>query len=230
MTESTAAILIKLADMSKNENGEIRPTFICTEIMTKKENGVMTSLKKKGVLSTEVGKDEDGNKFLQVTFTADGLDVVRELTAADESNTEETEAECEPCDEAEVVVPEPSEEGTEEEAPAEEEDAEAEEEEAPAVEEEEETPAKANETKRTQGRVNAGVQAMFDPLPEEGTTLTKLYKGSCYQATLNADGSCTLNDGTWFSSLTVAARFITGTKNISGRKFFGIPGKRVASK
>ena len=63
----------------------------------------MTSLKKKGVLSTEVGKDEDGNKFLQVTFTADGLDVVRELTAADESNTEEPEAECEPCDEAEVV-------------------------------------------------------------------------------------------------------------------------------
>lgn len=222
MTESAAALLIKLADMSKNENGEIRPTFICTEIMTKKENGVMTSLKKKGVLSTEVGKDEDGNKFLQVTFTADGLDVVRELTAADESNTEEPEAECEPCDEAEVVVEAPAE--VEDEVPAEEE------EEAPAVEVEEETPAKVEEAKHTPGRVNAGVQAMFDPLPEEGTTLTKLYKGSCYQATLNADGSCTLNDGTWFSSLTAAARFITGAKNISGRKFFGIPGKRVASK
>lgn len=36
MTESTAVIIIKLSDMSKNENGEIRPAFICTEIMTKK--------------------------------------------------------------------------------------------------------------------------------------------------------------------------------------------------
>lgn len=36
MTESTAALIIKLADISKNENGEIRLTFICTEIMTKK--------------------------------------------------------------------------------------------------------------------------------------------------------------------------------------------------
>lgn len=211
LTESAAALLIKLADMAVIENGEILPTFTCTEVLSKQENGVMTGLKKKGLLSTELLKSENGDKALQVTLSPAGLEAIRELTAADEPDAEE---------------PEPAEEPAATGAPE------------PAAEESPEAPVEIDNGEENDpevdapspGRVNAGVQAMFDALPEAGTILTKLYKGSCYQATLKADGSCILNDGSWFSSLTAAARFITGAKNISGRKFFGCAGKRLASK
>lgn len=222
LTESAAALLIKLADMTEAVNGEIIPKFTCTEVLTKKENGVMTGLKKKGLLSTELLKGGNGDKALQVTLTPAGLDAIRELTAADEPDAEEPEPVAEPAATGNVAA----------------EAGDAPEADAPAAEGGAEVPGGLDDGEEnapevdapSPGRVNTGVQAMFDPLPESGTILTKLYKGSCYQATLKADGSCILNDGSWFSSLTAAARFITGAKNISGRKFFGIPGKRVASK
>lgn len=184
LTESASLLLLKLAAMATTEKGKLRAKFICTDVLTKQENGAMTSLKKKGLLTTELLIGEDGDKTLQVTLSKEGRAAIRALQTP-------------PAVEAvETAAPKPTAEDAE---------------------------------KPARPRVNAGVQAMFDPLPEAGTTLSKLYKGSCYQATLHADGSCELNDGTWYSSLTAAARHITGAKNISGRKFFGCAGKRLAA-
>lgn len=196
LTESAASLLLKLAAMATSEKGKLRSKFICTDVLSKQENGAMTSLKKKGLLSTELLVCEDGDKALQVTLSKEGRAAIRAL---------QTPPADEPAEEVETAEPKRAAKRAKREAAA----------------DTEEQPARP--------RVNAGVQAMFDPLPEAGTTLSKLYKGSFYQATLHADGSCELNDGTWFSSLTAAARFITGAKNISGRKFFGCAGKRLAA-
>lgn len=196
LTESAASLLLKLAAMATSEKGKLRSKFICTSVLTKQENGTMTSLKKKGLLTTELLVGEDGDKSLQVTLSKEGRAAIRELqTPPADEPVEEVGAEPKPAATRAAKKP--------------------------AAADTEEQPARP--------RVNAGVQAMFDPLPEAGTTLSKLYKGSCYQATLHADGSCELNDGTWYSSLTAAARHITGAKNISGRKFFGVAGKRLAA-
>lgn len=197
LTESAASLLLKLAAMATSEKGKLRAKFICTDVLTKQENGAMTSLKKKGLLSTELLVGEDGDKTLQVTLSKEGRAAIRALQTPPAVE--------EPVEEVETAAPKRAAKRAKREAAA----------------DTGEQPARP--------RVNAGVQAMFDPLPEAGTTLSKLYKGSCYQATLHADGSCELNDGTWYSSLTAAARHITGAKNISGRKFFGCAGKRLAA-
>lgn len=194
LTESAASLLLKLAAMATTEKGKLRAKFICTDVLSKQENGAMTSLKKKGLLTTELLIGEDGDKTLQVTLSKEGRAAIRALQTPPAVE--------EPVEAVEEVDAKPAAKK------------------APTAEDAE---------KPARPRVNAGVQAMFDPLPEAGTTLSKLYKGSCYQATLHADGSCELNDGTWYSSLTAAARHITGAKNISGRKFFGCAGKRLAA-
>ncbi len=119
------------------------------------------------------------------------------------------------------------------EAPKAEEEIPATEEEPAAIvpeDEEDEAPASAFAEKDIDPiwakRMN-GIMAMFQPI-EAGTILSRIYKGQCYQVQMCADGSCIdYRNGKSYNSLSHAARCITGRKNVPGRKFFRVDGKRV---
>lgn len=208
MSACVANLVKLLFPMSLTDEGEILESFVCTEVLSKSQNASLTQLKKRGLLTTESLKDDDGKKLI-IHLTESGFSLFGEML----SESQEVE-------DAEV-----SEEETEA-ADAPEADAEEDDDFEPLVIKDDVAPAPA--VTAPVSRNLAGVFGIFDALPEAGTVLTKLYKGTCYNATLASDGSCTLDDGRVFSSLTAAARFITGAKNISGRKFFGCAGKRVA--
>lgn len=173
----------------------------CNEVvlptpLTAQQKGLLTGLKKKGLVETHNTVDEDGNAHLVATLSDAALQFVMETA---------------PWEQAE--------------------------EEQPAVEEVEATEvaeqqAPAKERKSCAPKTLTGIFGMFTPLPEGGTKLQKLYKGQLYTAIVNEDGSVSMDMdmgelGTEFRSLTHAARAITGYKNISGRKFFGVAGKRI---
>lgn len=212
-------LLKKLAETSLN-TAEGKSDFALTEPLTAKENGILTGLKKKNFLHTELAEMEDG-KRLVMHFDAAGLEFLRsefDICLGDEAA---------PVEEETAPV--------EEETPASEEvapETEAETEAAPT--EEEKKPARRGAlTEAGKASIRAAVMARFTALPESGTKLQKLYKGKMYTAFVNADGSVDMDcdiegtEQTHFNSLTHAARTITGAKNISGRKFFGCAGKRL---
>lgn len=214
VSAAAAELLQKLANASL-QTAEGKADFAMTEPLSKKENGILTGLKKKSFLHTELTETETG-KVLVIHFDRAGLDFLR--------------AEFGIClgDEAAPVEEETA--PVEEEAPAESPEAEAET--APA--EEEKKPARRGAlTEAGMASIRAAVMARFTALPESGTKLQKIYKGKIYTAFVNADGSVDMDcdiegtEQTHFNSLTHAARTITGAKNISGRKFFGCAGKRL---
>ena len=214
VSAAAAELLQKLANSSL-QTAEGKADFAMTEPLSKKENGILTGLKKKSFLHTELTETETG-KVLVIHFDRAGLDFLRAefgICLGDEAAPVEEEA-----------AP------VEEEAPAESPEAEAET--APA--EEEKKPARRGAlTEAGMASIRAAVMARFTALPESGTKLQKIYKGKIYTAFVNADGSVDMDcdiegtEQTHFNSLTHAARTITGAKNISGRKFFGCAGKRL---
>ena len=222
VSAAAAELLQKLANASL-QTAEGKADCAMTEPLSKKENGILTGLKKKSFLHTELTETETG-KVLVIHFDRAGLDFLRAefgICLGDEAA---------PVEEA----PAPVEEETPaaEEIPAESPETEAAPETAPA--EEEKKPARRGAlTEAGMASIRAAVMARFTALPESGTKLQKIYKGKIYTAFVNADGSVDMDcdiEGTeqkHFNSLTHAARTITGAKNISGRKFFGCAGKRL---
>lgn len=216
VSAAAAELLQKLANASL-QTAEGKADFAMTEPLSKKENGILTGLKKKSFLHTELTETETG-KVLVIHFDRAGLDFLRAefgICLGDEAAPVEEEA-----------AP------VEEETPAESPETEAAPETAPA--EEEKKPARRGAlTEAGMASIRASVMARFTALPEAGTKLQKLYKGKMYTAFVNADGSVDMDcdiegtEQTHFNSLTHAARTITGAKNISGRKFFGCAGKRL---
>lgn len=216
VSAAAAELLQKLANASL-QTAEGKADFAMTEPLSKKENGILTGLKKKSFLHTELTETETG-KVLVIHFDRAGLDFLRAefgICLGDEAAPEK-----------EAPAP------VEEEAPAESPEAEAAPETAPA--EEEKKPARRGAlTEAGKASIRAAVMARFTALPESGTKLQKIYKGKIYTAFVNADGSVDMDcdiegtEQTHFNSLTHAARTITGAKNISGRKFFGCAGKRL---
>ena len=220
VSAAAAELLQKLANASL-ATAEGKADFAMTEPLSKKENGILTGLKKKKFLHTELQETETG-KVLVVHFDRAGLGFLRSALGICLGE------EAAPVEEA----PAPVEEETPaaEDAPADspEDEAEA----APA--EEEKKPARRGAlTEAGMASIRAAVMARFTALPESGTKLQKIYKGKIYTAFVNADGSVDMDcdikgtERTHFNSLTHAARTITGAKNISGRKFFGCAGKRL---
>lgn len=228
VSAAAAELLQKLANASL-QTAEGKADFAMTEPLSKKENGILTGLKKKSFLHTELTETETG-KVLVIHFDRAGLDFLRAefgICLGDEAAPVEEEAA--PLEE-ETPAAEEETAPVEEEAPAESPEAEAET--APA--EEEKKPARRGAlTEAGMASIRAAVMARFTALPESGTKLQKIYKGKIYTAFVNADGSVDMDcdiegtEQTHFNSLTHAARTITGAKNISGRKFFGCAGKRL---
>lgn len=208
MSACVANFVKLLFPMSLTDKGEVLESFACTEVLSKSQNASLTQLKKRGLLTSETCKDDEGKKLI-IHLTESGLALFGEMLAESQEveEVEDSEEEMEAAD-------------------APESDAEEDDDFEPLVIKDDVAPAPA--AAAPVARNLAGVFGIFDALPEAGTVLTKVYKGTSFNATLASDGSCTLDDGRVFSSLTAAARFITGAKNISGRKFFGCAGKRVA--
>lgn len=222
VSAAAAELLQKLANASL-QTAVGKADFAMTEPLSKKENGILTGLKKKSFLHTELTETETG-KVLVIHFDRAGLDFLRAefgICLGDEAAPVEEEA-------APVEEETPAAEVT----PAESPETEAAPETAPA--EEEKKPARRGAlTEAGMASIRAAVMARFTALPESGTKLQKIYKGKIYTAFVNADGSVDMDcdiegtEQTHFNSLTHAARTITGAKNISGRKFFGCAGKRL---
>lgn len=222
VSAAAAELLQKLANSSL-QTAEGKADFAMTEPLSKKENGILTGLKKKSFLHTELTETETG-KVLVIHFDRAGLDFLRAefgICLGDEAAPVEEEA-----------APVEEETPAAEETPAESPETEAAPETAPA--EEEKKPARRGAlTEAGMASIRAAVMARFTALPASGTKLQKIYKGKIYTAFVNADGSVDMDcdiegtEQTHFNSLTHAARTITGAKNISGRKFFGCAGKRL---
>lgn len=222
VSAAAAELLQKLANSSL-QTAEGKADFAMTEPLSKKENGILTGLKKKSFLHTELTETETG-KVLVIHFDRAGLDFLRAefgICLGDEAAPVEEEA-----------APVEEETPAAEETPAESPETVAAPETAPA--EEEKKPARRGAlTEAGKASIRAAVMARFTALPESGTKLQKIYKGKIYTAFVNADGSVDMDcdiegtEQTHFNSLTHAARTITGAKNISGRKFFGCAGKRL---
>lgn len=226
VSAAAAELLQKLANASL-ATAEGKADFAMTEPLSKKENGILTGLKKKHFLHTELQETETG-KVLVVHFDRAGLGFLRSalgICLGEEAAPVE-EAPAPVAEETPAAEDAPA--PVEEEAPAESPEAEA----APA--EEEKKPARRGAlTEAGMASIRAAVMARFTALPESGTKLQKIYKGKIYTVFVNADGSVDMDcdiegtEQTHFNSLTHAARTITGAKNISGRKFFGCAGKRL---
>ena len=212
VSAAASELLKKLAETSLN-TADSKADFSLTEPLTAKENGLLTGLKKKRFLHTELAETENG-KVLVIHLDAAGLEFIRSEFGICLGGLEALAPETEEAPAAEEVAPE------------------ADAEDAPA--EEEKKPARRGAlTEAGMASIRAAVMARFTALPESGTKLQKIYKGKIYTAFVNADGSVDMDcdiegtEQTHFNSLTHAARTITGAKNISGRKFFGCAGKRL---
>lgn len=224
VSAAAAELLQKLANASL-QTAEGKADFAMTEPLSKKENGILTGLKKKSFLHTELTETETG-KVLVIHFDRAGLDFLRAefgICLGDEAAPVEEEA-----------APVEEETPAAEETPAESPETESAPETAPA--EEEKKPARRGAlTEAGMASIRAAVMARFTALPASGTKLQKIYKGKIYTVFVNADGSVDMDcdiegtEQTHFNSLTHAARTITGAKNISGRKFFGCAGKRLVA-
>lgn len=224
ITAAASALLVKLAAMAPKGYGKGASEFICTEMLSKRENGTLTGLKKKGLLSTSVSKAADKSSLL-ICFTEAGLELVAKLTAP---VAEEAPAAAE--EEAPAAPEEAAAEAVEETPAAPEE--------APAAEAVEEAPAKKGKGRPRKEKAEKkpktaeeiaearmrGVMALFSPLPPAGTVLETEYKGKKYKAILRENGACEFG-GTTYISLSAAARAITGRKVVSGRKFFKVPSR-----
>ncbi len=217
ITAAASALLVKLAAMAPKGYGKGASEFICTEMLSKRENGTLTGLKKKGLLSTSVSKAADKSSLL-ICFTEAGLELVAKLTApvAEEAPAaaEEEAPAVEAVEEAPAAPEEAAAEAVEE-APAKKGKG------RPRKEKAEKKPKTAEEIAEARMR---GVMALFSPLPPAGTVLETEYKGKKYKAILRENGACEFG-GTTYISLSAAARAITGRKVVSGRKFFKVPSR-----
>lgn len=199
-TANAAALLEKLALMSV-ETAAAQPDFLLVGLLSRQERGTLTGLKKKGLLSTSMESIEDGSRQLFIHLTPSGVAAIHEIcgiTLGASGVEVETAEESPEADVPEADVAEPQKKQAERKAPSA----------APAA-------------------LMSSLLSLYSPLPEAGTCLQKLYKGTLFSVIINADGSVDMEDGSaHYGSLTHAARSITGQKNISGRKFFGCAGKR----
>lgn len=220
LTPAAKNLLSKFAAMAADESGKVEARFVCTEVLSKRENGTLTSLKNKDLLSSELCEGENGAE-LHICLSDAALDLigqmetpVQKLTRKAKKYVAKDVAKAEEAPKAEEEIP------ATEESPA-------------AIvpeDEEDEAPASAFAEKDIDPiwakRMN-GIMAMFQPI-EAGTILTRVYKGQCYQVQMCADGSCIdYANGKSYNSLSHAARCITGRKSVPGRKFFKVDGKRV---
>ena len=270
LTPAAKNLLSKFAAMAAADSGKVEARFVCTEVLSKRENGTLTSLKNKDLLSSELCEGENGAE-LHICLSDAALDLIGQMetpvqkltrkakkyvakaepAAAEEEETAPAAPVAEEEEEPAPAPAAPAAEEVEEEKPAKKarktakktaktEEAPKAEEEVPATEEvpaaivpedeEDEAPASAFAEKDIDPiwakRMN-GIMAMFQPI-EAGTILSRVYKGQCYQVQMCADGSCIdYRNGKSYNSLSHAARCITGRKNVPGRKFFRVAGKRV---
>ena len=255
LTPAAKNLLSKFAAMAADESGKVEARFVCTEVLSKRENGTLTSLKNKDLLSSELCEGENGAE-LHICLSEAALDLIGQMETPVQKLTRKAKkyvAKAEPAaaEEEETAPAVPAAEEVKEEKPAKKarktnkkaaktEEAPKAEEEVPATEEspaaivpedeEDEAPASAFGEKDIDPiwakRMN-GIMAMFQPI-EAGTILTRVYKGQCYQVQMCADGSCIdYANGKSYNSLSHAARCITGRKSVPGRKFFKVDGKRV---
>ena len=216
LTPAAKNLLSKFAAMAADESGKVEARFVCTEVLSKRENGTLTSLKNKDLLSSELCEGENGAE-LHICLSDAALDLIGQMETPVQKLTRKAKKYVAKAEEAPKA---------EEEIPATEE--------SPAAivpeDEEDEAPASAFAEKDIDPiwakRMN-GIMAMFQPI-EAGTILTRVYKGQCYQVQMCADGSCIdYANGKSYNSLSHAARCITGRKSVPGRKFFKVDGKRV---
>lgn len=230
VSAAASELLKKLANASL-QTAEGKADFAMTEPLSKKENGILTGLKKKSFLHTELTETETG-KVLVIHLDAAGLEFIRSEFGICLGGLEALAPETEEAPAAEEVAPEADAEDAPE---ADAEDASKTETEAAPAEEEKKPARRGALTEAGMASIRAAVMSRFTALPESGTKLQKLYKGKMYTAFVNADGSVDMDcdiegtEQTHFNSLTHAARTITGAKNISGRKFFGCAGKRLSA-
>lgn len=192
ISSTAASFLQTIVHMNEVPGNEV----LLPTPLTAQQKGLLTVLKKKGLVETHNTVDEDGNSHLAATLSNAALQFVMD-TAPWENQTEQQPG---------VEVAEAP-DGAEQQGPA-------------------------KQRKSCAPKSLTGIFGMFTPLPEGGTKLQKIYKGQLYTAIVNEDGSVSMDIdmgelGTEFRSLTHAARAITGYKNISGRKFFGVAGKRI---
>lgn len=249
LTPAAKNLLSKFAAMAADESGKVEARFVCTEVLSKRENGTLTSLKNKDLLSSELCEGENGAE-LHICLSDAALDLIGQMETPVQKLTRKAKkyvakdvakAEEAPAAAEEVKEEKPAKKARKtnkkaaktEEAPKAEEEIPATEEVPAAIvpeDEEDEAPASAFAEKDIDPiwakRMN-GIMAMFQPI-EAGTILTRVYKGQCYQVQMCADGSCIdYANGKSYNSLSHAARCITGRKSVPGRKFFKVDGKRV---
>ena len=211
VSAAASELLKKLAVTSLN-TADSKADFSLTEPLTAKENGLLTGLKKKRFLHTELAETENG-KVLVIHLDAAGLEFIRSEFGICLGGLEALAPETEEAPAAEEVETTAAEEVAPE---ADAEDAPETETEAAPAEEEKKPARRGALTEAGMASIRAAVMSRFTALPESGTKLQKLYKGKMYTAFVNADGSVDMDcdiegtEQTHFNSPTHAARTITG--------------------
>lgn len=234
LPQSVLSLTAELAPMSVNSKNRVQKKFICTKIFSKAENAALTRMKKLDLLSSELSEDGENGKVLVIHLKKKGVELFRKTLNPETEETQKADEPASVVENVEEVAPEvepaPEPENVEEAAPEVEPTPEPENEEDAAN-----TPApqkkKGPKTPMSRETLQK-IFALFTPLPEAGTVLQKNYKGVVFCVTLLEGGEIHLqseNLEAKYNSLTAAARAITGQKHISGRKFFGIAGKRLGA-
>ena len=113
LTPAAKNLLSKFAAMAADESGKVEARFVCTEVLSKRENGTLTSLKNKDLLSSELCEGENGAE-LHICLSDAALDLIGQMetpvqkltrkakkyVAKDEAKAEEAAAEAEEAVEA----------------------------------------------------------------------------------------------------------------------------------
>lgn len=78
LTPAAKNLLSKFATMAADESGKVEARFVCTEVLSKRENGTLTSLKNKGLLSSELCEGENGAE-LHICLSDAAVDLIGQL-------------------------------------------------------------------------------------------------------------------------------------------------------
>lgn len=131
LTPAAKNLLSKFAAMAADESGKVEARFVCTEVLSKRENGTLTSLKNKDLLSSELCEGENGAE-LHICLSDAALDLIGQMetpvqkltrkakkyVAKDVAKAEEAPAAAEVVEEPAPAPVEPAAEEVKEEKPA----------------------------------------------------------------------------------------------------------------
>ena len=131
LTPAAKNLLSKFAAMAADESGKVEARFVCTEVLSKRENGTLTSLKNKDLLSSELCEGENGAE-LHICLSDAALDLIGQMetpvqkltrkakkyVAKDVAKAEEAPAAAEEVEEPAPAPVEPAAEEVKEEKPA----------------------------------------------------------------------------------------------------------------